>query len=603
MAKLLNTIIDGFISGKNFVSGALGAGWRIWNSNGKSKAEFDDLVIRNTMTVFELLISKIRAVKGSLGITQASGKVKSVREDDTNFYLEIEDEMSFVGNDIVRCMEFSGNLRSYWIIVSAVTGNEITVLKSEFNGVVPLAGDELVQFGNTTDPRRQSAVYLHADENAQPAIDVLFGINSKTFDGRTRVRIGGDIPGTDGLKGFYCENGMLKGVNETGELMYCLYPDGTAYLGAGSAVFRPDRSGYIAGGAISWHWDTSGNKFVCDMGDTILQWGNLSEEVRENLKGEKGDSGTDANLLPWVEDWNTNKLQMGDEYLVSPRIFSGRKNADNSLTGVALGRDVITVTENGVAKQKTGLFGVKNNQLTFSVDSETGDAMYRGQLNVNDNFKVNSDGTMTAKGVDISGKITAFSGQIAGFKIEGSYLTNVGYNNDATLIFKNQIYNTYAAIGGNTLAASTGLKALLKIQNHEINEYLTNYGAIFSVKNANENIALCIESGDLLLENDAMISGFGLKVRHVTTNYTIQDGDSFIICRNSSAIILKMPFGPYDGRVVWVRKEGAGRVTLHGNGKKIYTDVDNDTRNLDTIGGLSFLIYNGFEWSYNFHKW
>ena len=80
MAKLLSTIIDGFLSSKTFVSGALGYGWKIWKTNGRYKFEVDDVVVRNTMTVFELLISKIRSVKGALGINQASGKIKSVRE-------------------------------------------------------------------------------------------------------------------------------------------------------------------------------------------------------------------------------------------------------------------------------------------------------------------------------------------------------------------------------------------------------------------------------------------------------------------------------------------------------------------------------------------
>lgn len=360
MANLLSTIIDGFISSRNFVSGLLGSGWRINNMNGKSKAEFDDIVIRNTMTVFELLISKIRAIKGALGITQASGKIKSVRSDDNNFYIEIEDEMSFVANDIIRCMEFNNNQRSYWVIISAVDGKEITVAKSEFNGVEPQPADELVQFGNTTDTRRQSAIYLHADENGQPSIDVLFGINSKTFDGCTKVRVGGDIPGTDGLRGFYCENGMVKGVNEAGELMYCLYPDGQAYLGAGSAIFRPDKSGYIADGAISWQWDETKKKYVCTMGDVILTWENLSEEVREKLKGEPGQ---DANMLEWVKEWNGTHTTINGKSIVSPKGYFGIVTDNRLNTGVLIGHEVL---ETG----KSGIYGIKNDQVVFKLDSE-----------------------------------------------------------------------------------------------------------------------------------------------------------------------------------------------------------------------------------------
>ncbi len=385
MAKLLNTTINGFLSSLNFVSGALGSGWRIFKRLGKWVFETDDIVVRGTMTVFELLISKIRAIKGALGITQASGKIKSTREDEENYYLEIEDEMSFCENDIIKMQEFSGGQRNYWVIISGINGKELIIPKSEFEGSsTPQIGDEVVQFGNTTDKKRQSAIYLHADENGQPAIDILFGIHSKTFDGCTKIRIGGDIPGTNGLKGFYCENGMLKGLNEAGELMYCLYPDGTAYLGVGAAIFRPDKSGHIAGGAISWQWDATRNKYVCTMGDVILTWDNLSDEVREKLKGNPGQ---DANLLPWVEDWTTHVVEIGANYLISPKIFTGTNTGTVDkpvLTGVALGRDVITV--DGI--KKTGLFGLKEGKLTFSVDVETGDAAFSGILDIGDGANV-----------------------------------------------------------------------------------------------------------------------------------------------------------------------------------------------------------------------
>lgn len=444
MAKLLSTTINGFLSSVNFVSGALGTGWRIFNRLGKWVFETDDIVVRGTMTVFELLISKIRAIKGALGITQASGKVKSIREDEENYYLETEDEMSFMADDIIRCLEFNGSKRNYWVVVSAVNGNEIKIPKSEFEGSnTPQVGDELIQFGNTTNKKRQSAIYLHASESGEPAIDVLFGINGKTFAGCTKIRIGGDIPGTNGLKGFYCENGMLKGLNEAGELMYCLYPDGAAYLGAGAAIFRPDKSGNIAGGAISWQWDSTKQKYVCTMGDVILTWDNLSNEVREKLKGEPGQ---DANLLSWVKNWTVNAVEIGSEYLISPKIFSGTNTgtADQpALTGVALGREVVTVDGN----MKTGLFGLKNGKLTFSIDAETGEAAFLGTLNIGDGANVinpdktgclangnitwDADGNATFKGIvhasggSFTGKIQSSASEKIRFVLDPGKATSI----------------------------------------------------------------------------------------------------------------------------------------------------------------------------------
>ena len=303
---------------EDFMSGFAGHGWKIWEYvSGKWKLEIDSIVVRETMTVFELLIQKIRAVKGALGITQANGKIKSAILDDAkqNWFITIEeDEMSFVAHDILRCQNWqNGTLKGYWVEISEIRKidgvDTIVIPVSEFSGSIdyidgmeavvsglsdmsiPTEGDEIIQFGNTININRQSAIYLHADEGGQPAIDILFGINSKSFAGCVKMRIGGDIPGANGLKGFYCENGLIKGTDSSGHTVYCIYPDGTAEFGDGSAKFAADRSGKLAGGAISWVWDADKNKFVCTMGDVILGWDNLDPEVKENLKGEKGDKG------------------------------------------------------------------------------------------------------------------------------------------------------------------------------------------------------------------------------------------------------------------------------------------------------------------------
>ena len=39
-----------------------------------------------------------------------------------------------------------------------------------------------------------------------------------------------------------CENGLIKGTDSSGHTVYCIYPDGTAEFGDGSAKFAADRS-------------------------------------------------------------------------------------------------------------------------------------------------------------------------------------------------------------------------------------------------------------------------------------------------------------------------------------------------------------------------
>lgn len=297
-----------------FLSGFAGYGWKIWNYRSeknaedeelkKYKLEIDSITIRESMTVFELLIQKIRAVKGALSITQASGKVATAAYDEeTNeWLLTVEDEMSFVAHDIIRCQSFeNGTLRGYWVEISEIRKIEgidtVVIPVSEFIGgiiydkennnaecvdkaltgmITPVVGDEIIQFGNSKIADRQSAVYIHADEGGQPAIDILFGISTRSFAGCVKTRIGGDIPGGDGAKGFYCENGMIKCVDDTGSLIYEFKPDGSFSLGKRKIVYDPKEDKLKFGAGVTLTWD------------------NIADDAKDNLKGDKGDPGDDA---------------------------------------------------------------------------------------------------------------------------------------------------------------------------------------------------------------------------------------------------------------------------------------------------------------------
>lgn len=253
MAIFLSSGFYGFVTSvtktaeeyaEHFLAGFSGYGWRIWeHTTGKYKLEIDDVKIRGTLTVYEMLIEKIRSVRGSLGITQASGKIKEAASDGTNYYIAIEEEMSFMANDIIRCQAVSsGASKEYWVTISSIKDNLITIPKAEFTAGmgVPSAGDEIVQFGNTIDTTRQSAIFLSTN-SGKPSIDIMFGINKKSFDGCVKLRLGSGLDGeSDVYNGLFCENGLIKSVNSAGEEMY---------------KFRPDGSGFVAKGAISWGTD------------------------------------------------------------------------------------------------------------------------------------------------------------------------------------------------------------------------------------------------------------------------------------------------------------------------------------------------------------
>ena len=222
--QYLSAIIQQFLSSPTFVSGFLGEGFKIWVENGNWHIECDNLTVRQTMNIFELLIQKIRSVNGALDVSQSNGKIKSVSEDETNYVITMEEEgETFQPNDLVRCQVWTGSkTKFYWVEVASVSGNSITVKKSEFTaGNKPEKGDEVVQMGNTQNAQRQALIYITAQESGHPYIEILNGVKTKSLSGTNRTRLGdlsniqdsafpeGQQPSGSGL---YCDNAFLRGI-------------------------------------------------------------------------------------------------------------------------------------------------------------------------------------------------------------------------------------------------------------------------------------------------------------------------------------------------------------------------------------------------------
>lgn len=366
--QYLSAIIYEFLSSETFVPGFLGEGFKIWLENGNWHIECDNLTVRQTMNIFELLIQKIRSVNGAIVVSQSNGKLSAVEEVGTQYKLTTGEEFpTFQEGDLVRCQTFAGyqgagltfdftqfakydysggafdsslidvtpdsisfNLNDtdnsgfafykfsessptpieipsftltleggypgmmafaagldsndspvegvgvllqngdnvipaikseqdihnfaititgdsghgngkvtvkqkkaagsapnnslfkfYWVEVKAVDGTSFFVDKSEFNGVVPAVGDEVVQMGNTKNAERQALIYITAQESGHPYIEILNGVKTKSLSGTNRTRLGdlsniqdsafpeGQQPSGSGL---YCDNAFLRGI-------------------------------------------------------------------------------------------------------------------------------------------------------------------------------------------------------------------------------------------------------------------------------------------------------------------------------------------------------------------------------------------------------
>lgn len=220
-AEIPNIITEN-VSSKEFFDGFAGNGFRIWqDDNGAWCLTIDNITARGMMTIYELIISKIKSVGGQIIVSSSNGKVVYVYEEDENYVIKFEEKNTFEVGDLARCQTWTGNdIKSYWVEVSALTddGYGIIVPKSEFVDAVPKEGDEVVLMGNTTNKKRQNLIVISATDDGQPRVDVLNGVGQKNFDKALRARFGNleDIVDPwfqDGVKGdgLYSDNAYLKG--------------------------------------------------------------------------------------------------------------------------------------------------------------------------------------------------------------------------------------------------------------------------------------------------------------------------------------------------------------------------------------------------------
>ena len=89
-------------------------------------------------------------------------------------------------------------------------------------------------------------------------------------------------------------------------------------------------------------------------------------------KAKTGAAGVDSNMLDWVSDWNSTKTVIGSQSVITPKLFAGTKNANGTITGIAIGKfPLSTVNASGAVATETinGIYGFKDGYKTFAIDT------------------------------------------------------------------------------------------------------------------------------------------------------------------------------------------------------------------------------------------
>lgn len=429
MARLLSTWFNGFVGSARstgnkvlnafgkvvcemqeyFASDFMGHGWKIFNSGSEESPEYtleiDNVKVRKAFIAHELIIDQVRAICGSLGISQACGKVKevSLRTDEhgNQYYLiKLEGEAThgyggFVKNDLIRCQRVEkGGIKGYWVKIESVNMEEgwFTVMASEFSGTIkqnevtewvsndggqmnlPAAGDEIVQYGNTTDTGRQNAIYLHATESGVPTIDLLQGINEKSFSEKIVCSLG-RIPNSEKF-GLYMSKGTIISVDKNGD-NYVFDEDGYFNLGRGAITYNP-ATGVVTIGS-----------------DVVIKWGANS---KSNVTYQIGSSGVNAPTGTWLNSvppsevgkylWTRTKWPDGTySYSVSYMAKDGAPGKDGA-DGQDMRPNLLDYTE---FKQET-FDNVPTTDKTFELKGTRSDGLNgHGAVQIETAFKINGD--------------------------------------------------------------------------------------------------------------------------------------------------------------------------------------------------------------------
>ena len=230
------------IGSPSFTSGFAGSGWKI-DKDATATNEFDltvdNMFVRGTLSIYELLIQQIRATNGAIFVSSAAkvASTSSLAAGDSAGTITFEDPSGnsicpFAADDIIMMQRVVPGALVAQDAAASTSTNVTEVIKKlvyEVNGVsgatittrattgftntsFPSKGDDFVRIGNTGTASRQGLLYLTSDDSNAPFMDVKADIDSYADwhdEGKTKVRVGklsgitdASLNGGSALSGF-----------------------------------------------------------------------------------------------------------------------------------------------------------------------------------------------------------------------------------------------------------------------------------------------------------------------------------------------------------------------------------------------------------------
>ncbi len=424
-----------------FISGYLGAGFRLQSSNSGSSLQLDDLVVRNILRAHIFQKDIVRASNGYLFISDCSQIVSSSIISQTGIQYDIiVKESVFQSGDMLWYKDIEDNGSGLNItgikgtITSGSTGITIgdkQCFKYGFtanHGTGTLkVGGTIVRVGNINSTQgRMGSLYFDASSNNSPYMDVYDGINSwnnnsqsisfSSYD-KLKVRLGN-------LNGIVDQTfGQLDG--------YGLYAVNNIYI---KGVINALAGGNIAGWNIGQN-SLYKNNLQLNSNDGYIK---IGDNVRFDKNGQfilKTDQNNYIKQQNNEFQIKTNKLELisnnikisSDQQIISIGNIIGFKSGN----GIFIGKDLSSCPSD----IDDVLFASGSGDL-LSIDGETASAINYSNYKMFIGQDSGSYFIYDGKNVQLNGTIKTDKGIIGGWTISSSSL----YNNNVNIDSNGKIY-------------------------------------------------------------------------------------------------------------------------------------------------------------------
>ena len=281
---LMELIDSGILQNPSFNAGWQGSNWQI---QADGDAEFNNVLIRGGLSVYELIINQLHYQNGGLIIGAGAGKIDTIVSGTAGSEVltfhdpEGNDMVPFSAGAIVMCQRVDINrtdvVKKIVRRVASISGMEVTLATTtgwttgDDTGVFE-TGDEVCAIGHLTNDSLDSCIYMSATDADNPFLRVLDGVNSYSkfsLGDKTTVKLQiGNLlslasydflPSSPGY-GLYCDNAYLNGrivlpnagmTNEGSSDSDIRIYAGSAYDDMATAPFRVTQNGSLTATGIA----------------------------------------------------------------------------------------------------------------------------------------------------------------------------------------------------------------------------------------------------------------------------------------------------------------------------------------------------------------